>query len=143
MAGAPAATFGGLSRAVLSAGQGAWRAAGLPDCQALADDLQSGREYFRYLDARQLLKHALGLKSARNGEIALRYLYFDWPGPLAELHRAEIQRLVGRTGAELALRAGTYQSLLLALGTAPVPAYQEYLARRYGLGAQQSHPRDP
>jgi len=124
-------------------GRGAWHEAGLPACQALADDLQSGREYFRYLDARQLLKHALGLKAAQAEEIAVLYLYFDWPGCLGDLHRAEIERLVGKLGAEIALRTLTYQSLVSAMGEVPALAYREYLKLRYGLGAQQPHTVDP
>ena len=125
-------------------GEGAWREAGLPACQALADNLQSGREYFRYLDVCQLLKHALGLKAAGQAkQVALLYLYFDWAGSLGELHRAEIERLAGRAGTELALRALTYQRVVLSMGVAPTLEYREYLELRYGLSAQQSHAVDP
>jgi hypothetical protein len=123
--------------------QGAWRKAGLPACQLLADDLQSGREYFRYLDARQLLKHALGLKAAQAEKTTLLYLYFDWPGCLGDLHRAEIERMTGRTGAEMALRTLSYQSLVLAMGVLPALDYRAYLETRYGLRAQQPHAIDP
>jgi len=116
-------------------GWGAWREAGLPDCQALADDLQSGREYFRYLDARQLLKHALGLKATQAENFALVYLHFDWPGSMGDLHRAEIERLAVRTGTELALRTLTYQGLVQNMGLAPALDYREYLERRYGLNS--------
>ena len=117
-------------------GRGAWHEAGLPACQTLADDMQAGREYFRYLDARQLLKHALGLKASQAEQVALIYLYFDWPGCLGDRHGAEIKRLTERTGTELALRALTYQSLLLAMGAAPALDYRTYLESRYGLSAQ-------
>ena len=124
-------------------GRGSWHEAGLPACQSLAADMQAGREYFRYLDARQLLKHALGLKAAQAGEIALLYLNFDWPGCLGDLHRAEIDRLAGKLGSEIALRTLTYQSLVSAMGEVPALNYREYLILRYGLGAQQSHAVDP
>jgi hypothetical protein len=124
-------------------GRGVWREAGLPTCQGLADDLQSGWEHFRYLDGCQLLKHALGLKSTQAEQVALLYLYFDWPGCLGDLHRAEIERLVGKTGTELALRALTYQNLVLGMGVAPALEYREYLETHYGLSAQQSHTIDP
>jgi hypothetical protein len=120
-------------------GRAVWREAGLPACQALADDLQSGREYFRYLDARQLLKHALGLHALRAERRSLIYLYFEWPGCLGELHRAEIARLAGRTGTEPGFRALTYQDLVQNLDGAPARDYREYLEKRYGLGAQQLH----
>ena len=123
-------------------GRAVWREAGLPACQELADDLQSGREYFRYLDVRQLLKHALGLQAERAERFSLFYLYFDWPGSLGELHRAEIARLAGRIGTELGFRALTYQNLVSNLDVAPALDYREYLERRYGLGAQQLHTVD-
>jgi hypothetical protein len=124
-------------------GRAVWRAAGLPACQALADELQSGRDYFRYLDARQLLKHALGLQALRPERHCLIYLYFDWPGCLGELHRAEITRLAGKTGIELGFRALTYQHLVLKLDGLPVLDYREYLDCRYGLGSQQLHTMNP
>ncbi len=117
-------------------GRAVWREAGFPACQALADDLQSGRDYFRYLDGRQLLKHALGLQALRPARLSLIYLYFDWPGCLGELHRAEIARLAERTGKELGFRALTYQQLVVKLDGGPVLDYREYLARRYGLTAR-------
>jgi hypothetical protein len=124
-------------------GWGAWREAGLPDCQALADDLQSGREYFRYLDARQLLKHALGLKATQAENFALVYLHFDLPGSMGDLHRAEIERLGVRTGTELALRTLTYQGLVQNMGLAPALDYREYLERRYGLNSHDPFADDP
>ncbi len=124
-------------------GEGAWREAGLPACQTLAEEMQAGRVYFRYLDARQLLKHALGLKAAQAENVALLYLYFDWPGCLGDLHRAEIRRLTESTGPELALRTLTYQRLVPAMGVVPALEYREYLELRYGLGAKQSHTVDP
>ena len=41
-----------------------WLEHGLPRCQTLADELQSGAQRFKYLHAAQLLKHALGLARA-------------------------------------------------------------------------------
>jgi hypothetical protein len=124
-------------------GRGAWHEAGLPACQTLADDMQAGREYFRYLDVRQLLKHALGLKGTQTEQIALLYLYFAWPGCLGDLHRVEIERLTGRIGPELALSTLTYQSLVLKTGVAPALDYRAYLESRYGLSGQESHAVDP
>ena len=41
---------------------GIWARHSLPKCQRLAERLRCGEMLFRYLDAPQLLKHALGLK---------------------------------------------------------------------------------
>ncbi|MEP7247187.1 MAG: hypothetical protein ABI885_26365, partial [Gammaproteobacteria bacterium] len=40
---------------------GLWTSAGLPKCQKLAEAVHAKATRFRYLDAAQLLKHALGL----------------------------------------------------------------------------------
>ncbi len=42
-------------------GPGLWKARGLPRCEQLARDIMDGSVAFQYLDAPQLLKHALGL----------------------------------------------------------------------------------
>ena len=42
-------------------GKALWGAQGLSHCQALAEDMRRKRDHFTYLDAPQLLKHALGL----------------------------------------------------------------------------------
>jgi hypothetical protein len=109
-----------------------WAAAGLPRCQALAEDLQEGRERLKYLHAAQLLKHALGLaKSGRRG--ALVYLYYDWAARKAASHRGEIDRVLARLCPEVDLRALTYQALFRSLRAAPGVdgAYVDYLAQRY------------
>lgn len=113
-------------------GIGVWAEARLPRCQALAEDLQSGRERLKHLHSAQLLKHALGL--AKSGRAStLIYLYYDWPGREAAAHRSEIERVVARLESEVDLRVATYQSLFAALRTLPEldPAYVDYLARRY------------
>jgi hypothetical protein len=114
-------------------GEGVWAAAGLPVCQALAADIDSGRERYRWLHAAQLLKHALGL--ARFGAPAwtLVYLYYDWPGREAAEHAAEIGRFAERIGAELRFRALSYQTLFAALRCEDSldAEYRDYLERRY------------
>jgi hypothetical protein len=115
-------------------GRGAWHEAGLPACQTLADDMQAGREYFRYLDVRQLLKHALGLKAAGASSGSLVYLYFDWPGSIQRAHDAELNRVASRLAPEADFRSATYQSLVARLSAsgAPIePAYLSYLQKRY------------
>lgn len=114
-------------------GEAVWAAAGLPRCQALAEELQDGRTRFKHLHAAQLLKHALGL--ARNGlrTSTLVYLYYDRGGRECAAHAAEVERIVARLTPEIDLSARTYQGLFRALGETPgVDAgYLEYLARRY------------
>lgn len=115
-------------------GAGVWREAGLPACQSLANDLQSGREYFRYLDGCQLLKHALGLKTAGGSGGALVYLYFDWPGSIQRAHQVELNRLAVRLAAEADFRSATYQLVVARLSSsgAPIePGYLSYLQARY------------
>ncbi|HEX7237781.1 MAG TPA: hypothetical protein VF405_12515 [Gammaproteobacteria bacterium] len=110
-----------------------WEAAGLPLCQALAEELQDGRERLKYLHAAQLLKHALGLAVNGLRTSALVYLYYDGLGREAATHRAEVDRVVSRLKPELELRAATYQALFDALRAQPGidRAYVDYLARRY------------
>lgn len=92
-----------------------WRDKGLPECQALAVDLQIRRERFRFLDAPQLLKHALGLATQRTGNFTLHYLYFDVPGRSSAVHREEVRRFDEGVGREIAFEALAYQDLFRAL----------------------------
>lgn len=111
-----------------------WSAQGLPAVQALAEDIQSHREHFQHLDATQLLKHTLGLAVAVRGAPDLLYLYYDWPGPESELHRAEIERFSRRLKADMSFRAMTYQrffELLLPTLTAEDAPYTGYVKERY------------
>ena len=119
-----------------AAGRSVWRDAGLPECQALAEDLRAGRERFRHLHAAQLLKHALGLARATRGARALRYLYYECPRGPAIAHRAELERFAARVGAEIPFSAATYQDLFRALAAdARVDrGYVGYLRARYFRG---------
>ena len=110
-----------------------WARAGLPACQALATDLQSGRERFRQLDAPQLLKHALGLAAARPKRFALRYLFYEIPSPSAERHESEIARFSARVDSEVGFGSVTYQDLYRALRASDAVDrdYLAYLGKRY------------
>ena len=112
---------------------GVWSAAGLPRCQALAEDLQAGRERPKFLHASQLLKHALGLAKSGKGNSELVYLYYEWPVREAAKHREELARFAARLAPELELRVLTYQSLFESLGGAAGvdEQYLAYLAQRY------------
>jgi hypothetical protein len=110
-----------------------WEAAGLPLCQALAEDLQQSRERLKHLNAPQLLKHALGLALNDLRTSTLIYLYYDQPGREGETHRAELDRIGARLRPEVDLRVGTYQALFDVLRVTPGldRDYIDYLGRRY------------
>jgi len=110
-----------------------WAAQGLPRCQALAGDLTHGSEQFRFLNAAQLLKHALGLATQRGDQFALHYLYYDVACATSEVHREEVERFADRVGSELRLRADTYQQMYgnLASRGDVDSQYIGYLGRRY------------
>jgi hypothetical protein len=116
-----------------SAGQRFWAAAGLPRCQSLAEDLQSGGERLRFLNAPQILKHALGLAVNGLKTSTLVYLYYDRPAKESVRHRAEVEHVAARLAGEIDLRVATYQSLFDALRASPTleRGYVDYLARRY------------
>jgi hypothetical protein len=113
---------------------GLWKSVGLPECQQLAQDIQTGTEQFVHLDAPQLLKHALGLaKQAKDG-FSLCYLYFDWTCPESDTHRHELNRFASRVDSEVRFRSMTYQNLFGRLTQTCGPEhahYLEYLRGRY------------
>jgi hypothetical protein len=110
-----------------------WTLRGLPKCQYLAADIRDRRDHFEYLDASQLLKHALGLATTLGPHFDLYYLYFDWPGPECAKHRAEIARFSERVGSELRFKAFTYQDLFSRFSASKGvdPVYVSYLQQRY------------
>jgi len=110
-----------------------WKQNGLPESQALAAEIYNGIEVFKFLDAPQLLKHALGLATQLSNRFSLHYLYYDWPGPESEAHRAEIDKFNNRIGPELRFRALTYQELFRRLCDCDGcgPEYLSYLESRY------------
>jgi hypothetical protein len=110
-----------------------WEAAGLPLCQALAEELQNGRTRTKHLNAPQLLKHALGLAVSGLRTSTLVYLYYDSPARQAAAHRAEVDLVVARVAPEIDVRVATYQALFEALrATSELERdYVDYLAARY------------
>jgi hypothetical protein len=118
-------------------GREVWAAAGLPRCQALAADIDAGRERFRWLHAAQLLKHALGLARLGAPEATLVYLYYDWPSREAGEHAAEVSRFASRMEGDCDFRVLTYQALYAGLAADGMldSDYRAYLAQRYFRGA--------
>ena len=113
---------------------GLWLHQGLPACQALAADLHQGATQFRYLDAGQLLKHALGLATRPKGIFELHYIFFDWPGAESIVHRDELARFERLVGSELRFRWGSYQEAygrLVQAVRGEHHSYITYLRDRY------------
>jgi hypothetical protein len=107
--------------------------AGLPRCQTLAEALQRGEERCLWLNAAQILKHALGLARSGASSAALVYLYYDWRGREQAAHRAEVDRVHSALAGEVEMAALTYQELYGGLRSFPgVEAdYLKYLGERY------------
>lgn len=105
-----------------------WSGRGLPRCQRLAEAIAAGQERFRWLDAPQLLKHALGLATAAPGPFSLQYLYFDSDEQVGAAHRAEIARFSSLVGDETGFVARSYQELFDRLGSHARESHRDYLA---------------
>lgn len=111
-----------------------WESIGLPTSQELASAVDDGRAVFQYLDAPQMLKHALGITRECRSVSSLWYVFFDWPGKAGKQHRAEITRFGNAVGPELNFRALSYQELFESLSSQaghPHEAYLGYLRSRY------------
>lgn len=114
-------------------GQKLWESNGLAASQELAARINGGEIQFRYLDAPQLLKHALGLSTQLDDRFSLYYVYLDWPGEESAEHHREINLFGDHVGDETRFRAFSYQLLVQELGKeSGVDAdYLDYLDSRY------------
>lgn len=113
-------------------GEGLWTLQKLPVCQSLATGSVDVAP-FKYLDAPQLLKHALGL-ARKTSNFELHYIYFDWKCPEGAVHADEVARFGELVGKEIRFRTMTYQELFRRLDHTARPddrAYLEYLHARY------------
>ena len=110
---------------------------GLPNCEKLVRLIYSemGRKTsFSYLDAPQLLKHILGLKSQLDAKpFKLIYLWCEYPSRESEKHRLEIEKFSDYLGDEVSFSNMTYQQLFETLGTGQLADkdYLAYLNERY------------
>ena len=106
----------------------------MPETQRFAEEVQSKAIVFRYLDAPQLMKHALGLATHCGSKFRLLYVYFDAAGRIGDAHREEIQEFTGRLVSELGFQAFSYQDLIgkLRSGSGITNEYLQYLRARYG-----------
>ena len=117
----------------------AWTDLGLPGCQAVAERLRTGAHDFAVLDVAQLLKHMLAL--ARTGSRwRLCCLWYDVSGPIADQHRAELQRFADALGEDARhFTATTYQQLFTRMEPlvgAEHAEYMAYLRGRYIYGCE-------
>lgn len=112
-----------------------WSDVGLPNCQNLAEELNKTPHKYQYLNAPQLLKHALGLANMHSNRAALLYLYYDsMDSEVSEIHKNEIRDFSQNINRELNFRALTYQKLFEAMQkySADLDSeYLEYLKKRY------------
>ena len=69
---------------------GLWTRLNLPKCQHLAEQIAEGQIHFVYLDAAQLLKHALGV---RRVEGKLLLLWYDVDAPEGRAYEEEIREV--------------------------------------------------
>ena len=113
-------------------GRDLWAEQGLHTCQALANSLRDAST-FQHLDVPRMLKHALGLATAKRS-YQLYYIYFEWASPESEAHIQELARFSDSVSDEIQFRAMTYQSLFTRLHHSTRPSdedYIEYLTARY------------
>lgn len=105
-------------------------------CELLAHQILSGEKVFEHLDAPQLLKHVLGLKTQYGEEgFALLYLWYDFPSVEADKHRHEIQTFQNSIENEIDFRDLTYQDLFKAVSSmrGVDNGYISYMHERYFL----------
>lgn len=114
---------------------GRWNGLGLPACQKLAEGLRDGVLSFKYLDAPQLLKHTLGLRT-QHPEGRLILLWYKPETEEAEAFTEEIRRFGESVDEPLGFRAITYQEVFVRLAQEPAaqPTYLDYLRSRYFPG---------
>jgi hypothetical protein len=105
-----------------------WTSHGLPACQQTAQALVRQELSFRYLDAPQLLKHALGLACSKQ-RFELCYLYFEARVPEADVHRRELDEFGASIRSDFDFHVLTYQDVFARLRDfATVPSDSDYLA---------------
>lgn len=115
-------------------GRKLWLELGLEQCQELATRMNAGELTFRWLNAQQLLKHALGLRKC-DRESSLWYLWFQVEGAPGVEHAAEVSefsRLVASDG--LGFKAISYHALFSDLNSCCSKTHEQYinyLKRRY------------
>ncbi|MFC2008423.1 hypothetical protein ACFLT0_01875 [Chloroflexota bacterium] len=103
-------------------------------CKLLASQILSGEKVFEHLDAPQLIKHILGLKTKYGEEsFTLLYLWYDFASAEADKHRQEMQTFKKSIEDEVDFRHLTYQDLFKVVSSIPGVDndYVSYLHDRY------------
>jgi hypothetical protein len=131
--------YGGRAKGDLSSyldKAGLWD--GLPSIRAIAESIQKTPSTFHFLDAPQLIKHALGLKNeTRINKKKLLYLWYGSPFAEGYFHMEEIRKLgAGFEKDGIDFHSITYQEMIsklakLCRGTAAHDKYIKYITRRY------------
>ena len=88
----------------------------------------------KHLDASQLIKHILGLKSKHGKKFKLLYLWYDVPGTEGYEHRQEIEYFKKLVKDKVDFRHITYQEVIFYLKEnhyAEHEDYIDYLVERY------------
>lgn len=109
-----------------------WTGQGLPRCQQLAERLQRGETGFSYLDAFQLLKHALGVKRNHpRGRLLL--LWFDTGERESRDLAQEIDEFAASVDDALGFRGISHQEIFgrLAAEKGARRDYVDYMQARY------------
>lgn len=110
-----------------------WSVRGMPCCQELARLIHERKVNYRYLDAPQLLKHALGL-ACSGQKFELCYLYFDVPGRESGAHQTEVLYFAGQVSQDFPFHVARYQdvfSRLSGLASDMDVDYIRYIKERY------------
>ncbi len=110
-------------------GPGLWEARGLPRCEQLARNLRDRTVTFEYLDAPQLLKHALGLFSQQH-PASLLYLWYDQP-PEGQALKQELAHFTNEVDTRLGFRSFSYQELQRRIREISDSDLAQYLDDRY------------
>jgi hypothetical protein len=103
-------------------------------CELLAKQMAIGTRVFEHLDAPQLLKHILGLKTKYGeGSFTLLYLWYDYESDEARRHRNELQSFTETIINEIDFKSMTYQHLFEAITSISGvdENYLSYLRQRY------------
>jgi hypothetical protein len=113
---------------------GLWQ--GLPSCEALAHRIKAeeqGKTSFEYLDAPQLLKHILGLRTSFPKGFRLIYLWYEVDSAEALQHRRELAEFQDHVTSDVDMVAMTHQELFSKMKLIPDAGadYLRYLSTRY------------
>lgn len=103
-------------------------------CESLANLIVEGKEVFEYLDAPQLLKHILGLKTEYGEQgFELLYLWYKVDSDEAVQHQREIKRFESFIGSDLSFCTRNYQEVFQVLKShsGVHSRYMNYMEERY------------